>query len=44
MGIINCYGKDTAILLFDADKMRLCYPDKPMIVLFPQKYDDSEKY
>ena len=34
---MNCYGKDTAILLFDADKMRLYCSDKPMIVLFSSK-------
>ena len=34
---MNCYGKDTAILLFDADKMRLYRSDKPMIVLFSSK-------
>ena len=44
MIIISCYGKDTAILLFDADKMRLYRSDKPMIALFLQKYDYSEKY
>ena len=34
---MNFYGKDTAILLFDADKMLLYRSDKPMIVLFSSK-------
>ena len=34
---MNCYGKDTAILLFDADKIRLYCSNKPMIVLFSSK-------